>query len=461
MWCGAASAIASSWRTCSAVPGLNAFTRMPSAASRSSSAIASSTSGMPADTVSPANGAPAAPRAEQQRVARDVQLPQVPVEQQRVEDDLAAGLEQLRRAPRRAARTCAGPAARRRRARSCSPRSRRRRRSARRPSSASSRRGSPAGARWRGCSGCRGGTRPPGSETARGASDAYVTSRSAGAAPGEVSTRRPSGEASASVRMPLPRRFSAVMRETAVPGPRSSTQSGSSSVIEAATASQRTGSTNCERTGSPTTPRTGAHERAGTSPTQALKRSSGAASAGEWNGTSTPSGDHVKRSGAPPRCPSRRSASSRAATSERRAWRRSSAEGAPATTSRVGVLTSAIVRSGGREQRLQTRERDALDRGHRGAAGRGRGHVQALDRGALQVALQHRVRDGRVLGHQQRGQQALRMPGQPEDRARRRPRRTARPPTASATAAPGRAARAGRRPRRRAGRRPRARRRGP
>ena len=37
-----------------------------------------------------------APRAEQQRVALDVQLPQVAVEQQRVEDDLAPGLEQRR-----------------------------------------------------------------------------------------------------------------------------------------------------------------------------------------------------------------------------------------------------------------------------------------------------------------------------------------------------------------------------
>ena len=104
--------------------------------------------------------------------------------------------------------------------------------------------------------------------------------------------------------MPLPRRFSAVMRATAVPGPRSSTQSGSSSGSRRATASQRTGSTNCERTGSPTTPSTGAHERCRPR-RRARRRNARAARPARASGTARrrPSGDHVKRSGAPPRRP--------------------------------------------------------------------------------------------------------------------------------------------------------------
>ena len=123
-----------------------------------------------------------------------------------------------------------------------------------------------------------------------------------------------------------------------MPGPKSSTQSAPDARISSATASQRTGSTNCARARSAAPPSTGAQR----SPAGgASKRVNASASAGEWNGTSTGSGVHSKRSGAPPRCPSRRAAASASATDAKRARTASRSAGGPASTIRVRVLTSA------------------------------------------------------------------------------------------------------------------------
>ena len=359
---------------------------MPSAASRSSSAIASSTSGMPGRHGQPGERRPGPPRAEQQRVARDVQLPQVAVEQQRVEHDLAAGLEQLRelgdaqleRPPVRLPAAgqlghVAGVGGRgddRRVDRRRRHPGEDHRRAAGRPRVARVEVAAPAGERD-----------DPRRERA------YVD-----VAPGRRRARRRQhppalgrGERERA-RSPLPRRFSAVSRATSVPGPRSSTQSAPSARdLRARPRPSAPGSTNCARAGIAA----GAEHRRpawlGDGRATPRTRASGSASAGEWNGTSTAQRRPRRSAAARRRAGRPRSAASRAACAASRARSASSARRrAGDDEPRARALTSAhddAARPSAR--RLQPRERDAVDRGHRRAPARRRGHVQALDRGAL------------------------------------------------------------------------------
>ena len=77
----------------SIVPGLNTTWLMPTLLSSSISSTASSSSGMPADTTTPSIGAPGLASPLHQPLSAHLQLPQVRVEEQRVELDGAAGFE--------------------------------------------------------------------------------------------------------------------------------------------------------------------------------------------------------------------------------------------------------------------------------------------------------------------------------------------------------------------------------
>ena len=93
--CGVSAAIARTSWTWATVPGLNALSQMPAAASSSSSASASALSGIPAEMVTPLIGAPAGPRLLHEPLAAHLQVPQVRVQVERVEHDLLPRLEAL------------------------------------------------------------------------------------------------------------------------------------------------------------------------------------------------------------------------------------------------------------------------------------------------------------------------------------------------------------------------------
>ena len=95
-------------RICATVPGLKATWLMPASVSSSISATASSSSGMPAVTIDAVERRAGGAGPLHQALAAELQLPQVRVEEQRVElhraARVAAGSSARRRGRRRSAR---------------------------------------------------------------------------------------------------------------------------------------------------------------------------------------------------------------------------------------------------------------------------------------------------------------------------------------------------------------------